>query len=60
MQIQVTIDYDEETGEYEVGVRNKSHPGVGVEWNALYPVLKQIIGQLDHQIEAEHDTLGSA
>lgn len=47
---EVNIQFNTETGEYELKFQNISHPGQGIEYKTLYEVIRRVIGQVDEYV----------
>ena len=55
-EYKITIDIEIETGAYEVTLHNTSHPGQGIYWSDIKPMLAKILAELDYKV----DTAGEA
>jgi len=49
MKIRVTIEFDIDSGEYELQYKNISHPGTSIDANHLTEAVRRILGDFDKQ-----------
>jgi hypothetical protein len=50
MKVRITTDIDVESGEFEVTVKNISHPGVGIDANVIRELWMKVFKQLSPRL----------
>lgn len=49
----VEVEFDTDTGDYDIVPRNLSHPGTGIDYHMMKNALRKIFGDFIEQREGE-------